>query len=182
MPLIDDIGLEEAKAILHKIADIFHIGVEARQTDTILANATNAAASARRKLPKSDPVELQIGREARAAYRRFSEFRQFTSNFSVVFKTEDDCTVRFAFRDPKLSAKDRTDVCKLPSVEQRVETGPIAFGNDWPGVFIRGDNAMWYALQLRMVQTPDRLAAIQIEQLRTLLESCQVQPAQKGNS
>lgn len=30
----------------------------------------------------------------------------------------------------------------LPAVEERVETGPVAFGDDWPGVFIRGDNAL----------------------------------------
>lgn len=28
---------------------------------------------------------------------------------------------------------------------RRVETGPVAFGNDWPGVFIRGDDAFGYA-------------------------------------
>jgi hypothetical protein len=27
----------------------------------------------------------------------------------------------------------------------RPETGPIQFGDDWPGIFIRGDNAMGYA-------------------------------------
>jgi hypothetical protein len=26
----------------------------------------------------------------------------------------------------------------------RVETGATRFGDDWPGVFIRGDNAMYY--------------------------------------
>jgi hypothetical protein len=32
---------------------------------------------------------------------------------------------------------------KLPAVAERVETGPVQFGDDWPGVFIRGDNAFW---------------------------------------
>lgn len=31
---------------------------------------------------------------------------------------------------------------QLPNAEPRVETGPVAFGDDWPGVFIRGDNAL----------------------------------------
>lgn len=31
---------------------------------------------------------------------------------------------------------------------ERVETGPVQFNDDWPGVFIRGDNALWIALQL----------------------------------
>ena len=30
----------------------------------------------------------------------------------------------------------------------RVETGPMKFGDDWTGVFIRGDNAGGYALAL----------------------------------
>ena len=32
--------------------------------------------------------------------------------------------------------------------EGRPETGPMQFGDDWPGVFIRGDNAGWYAMLL----------------------------------
>ena len=31
---------------------------------------------------------------------------------------------------------------------ERVETGPVQFNDDWPGVFIRGDNAGWLALCL----------------------------------
>lgn len=34
------------------------------------------------------------------------------------------------------------NVRMIPSVEPRVETGPTQFGDDWPGVFIRGDNAL----------------------------------------
>ena len=33
-------------------------------------------------------------------------------------------------------------------MSERVETGPIQFGDDWPGVFIRGDNAAGYAQSL----------------------------------
>ncbi len=32
--------------------------------------------------------------------------------------------------------------------EERVETGPIQFGDDWPGIFIRGDNAGNFAYNL----------------------------------
>ncbi len=31
---------------------------------------------------------------------------------------------------------------------QRAETGPMQFGNDWPGLFVRGDNAAHYAFAL----------------------------------
>jgi len=30
----------------------------------------------------------------------------------------------------------------------RVETGPVSFGEDWPGLFIRGDNCIFYSEQL----------------------------------
>ena len=30
-------------------------------------------------------------------------------------------------------------------MSNRVETGPVQFNDDWPGVFIRGDNAHAYA-------------------------------------
>lgn len=33
----------------------------------------------------------------------------------------------------------------------RMETGVLRFGDDWPGVFIRGDHALHYALYLRGV-------------------------------
>lgn len=31
----------------------------------------------------------------------------------------------------------------------RAETGPMQFDNDWPGVFIRGDDAMHFAMNLK---------------------------------
>jgi hypothetical protein len=33
----------------------------------------------------------------------------------------------------------------------RVETGPLKFNDDWTGVFIRGDNAIYYGMQLKEV-------------------------------
>lgn len=38
------------------------------------------------------------------------------------------------------------DVRQLPAVEKRVETGAVRFGDDWPGLFIRGDDAMYLAM------------------------------------
>ena len=40
---------------------------------------------------------------------------------------------------------------EFPAAEPRVETGPVQFGNDWPGVFIRGDCAFGYAMCLEQV-------------------------------
>lgn len=51
------------------------------------------------------------------------------------------------------------DIRKLPAVEERVETGPIQFGDDWPGTFIRGDNALNYALTLRNVIQHEQISS-----------------------
>ncbi len=34
-------------------------------------------------------------------------------------------------------------------IDRRIETGPLQVNDDWPGVFIRGDNALHYAAQLQ---------------------------------
>ena len=35
--------------------------------------------------------------------------------------------------------------------EPRIETGVVSFGDDWPGVFIRGDNAHGYLHSLQHI-------------------------------
>jgi hypothetical protein len=43
-----------------------------------------------------------------------------------------------------------TEIRKIDiELDERVETGPLQFGDDWPGLFIRGDNAAYYAMVLR---------------------------------
>jgi hypothetical protein len=34
----------------------------------------------------------------------------------------------------------------------RVETGAVQFGNDWPGLFIRGDDAFYLMITLRRLK------------------------------
>lgn len=46
------------------------------------------------------------------------------------------------------------DLSQLPEpfpghAANRVETGALEVNDDWPGVFIRGDNAMHYAVSLK---------------------------------
>jgi hypothetical protein len=47
------------------------------------------------------------------------------------------------------------DLSKLPSPfkdelpAERVESGALQINGDWPGVFIRGDNALYYSMQLQ---------------------------------
>jgi hypothetical protein len=57
----------------------------------------------------------------------------------------------------------------------RAETGVVQFNDDYPGVFIRGDNAlMHYAYQIRVWQrNPDYvMGKMALDGLLKLLESC----------
>jgi hypothetical protein len=58
----------------------------------------------------------------------------------------------------------------LPHDGPRVETGPVQFGDDWPGLFVRGDDALALAFYLRNHGSP--LYASAIPRLTALLESC----------
>ena len=42
---------------------------------------------------------------------------------------------------------------RIPDPGARVSTGPVQFGDDWPGVFIRGDEAAHMAAMLRSGST-----------------------------
>ena len=58
----------------------------------------------------------------------------------------------------------------------RVETGPTKFGDDWCGVFIRGDNAYALAMSLRAFidcgSATDSIAKMHVQGLLSLLASC----------
>ncbi|MBY0561550.1 hypothetical protein [Hyphomicrobium sp.] len=65
----------------------------------------------------------------------------------------------------------------------RVETGPLQFERDWPGVFIRGDQALYFGVTLKALASgmpeseDDMLAVIHkktIDGLGDLLMSCNV--------
>jgi hypothetical protein len=66
---------------------------------------------------------------------------------------------------------------------RRVETGRMQFGNDWPGVFIRGDDALLFAnsLQTMLNEVEPRATELaeaelralsRIKELKDLLKSC----------
>ena len=58
---------------------------------------------------------------------------------------------------------------------QRHSTGPLQFGDDWPGVFIRGDEALAMAERLRRLESlPPQARAIVLNDLAEILESCRV--------
>lgn len=71
---------------------------------------------------------------------------------------------------------------RLPAQEKRVETGVVQFGEDWPGVFIRGDNAGYYAMALKdiLARTPlDFFDKTALKGLQQLLAEAVVGPARE---
>jgi len=73
-----------------------------------------------------------------------------------------------------------TDIQRLPQPADldRVETGPVQFGDDWPGVFIRGDNALTivHVVLEALTYIPKReyLVTAQLSGLVDTLQSCSV--------
>lgn len=80
-----------------------------------------------------------------------------------------------------------SDIQKLPAVTEtaRVETGPVQFGDDWPGIFIRGDTAGWFAFMLKQLLTDGVLSEesdmlgvrMVLGNLQQTLSGCVVGPA-----
>lgn len=58
---------------------------------------------------------------------------------------------------------------------ERAETGPMRFGGDWAGLYIRGDNAlaMAQALEMLLADVPRTFMVAMIEGLISDLRSCQ---------
>jgi hypothetical protein len=64
-----------------------------------------------------------------------------------------------------------------PVGRARVETGPLQFGDDWPGTFMRGDHSLffYFALcELLSQYTFPELQQKQLEGLRDTLGECNV--------
>ena len=70
----------------------------------------------------------------------------------------------------------------MPAQGKRVETGPVQFGDDWPGVFIRGDDALAFSAYLEHLLIMVREGNPEIDPgvdltcgLLDLLDSCYVE-------
>lgn len=50
--------------------------------------------------------------------------------------------------DDYVEALEAMNVRELPEADPRVETGTVQFGEDWPGLFLRGKHAFWFAQHL----------------------------------
>jgi hypothetical protein len=70
----------------------------------------------------------------------------------------------------------------VPWQGKRVESGPMQFGDDWPGAFIRGDSAGWYAFLLRQLledKNTDLTCRMNLPGLVSTLAGCIVGPARE---
>lgn len=82
------------------------------------------------------------------------------------------------------------EVRVLEHTGDRIETGPTQIGDDWPGVFIRGDNAVAFATILEMFLDDMKDSAPAndtayinrsvVQGLANLLRSCTVKQANTG--
>jgi hypothetical protein len=69
----------------------------------------------------------------------------------------------------------------LAASDPRMETGPLQFGGDWPGVFFRGDDALSQAqaIDWALRALPDNFPSAwalrnMLSELRDTLRSCEV--------
>lgn len=70
-------------------------------------------------------------------------------------------------------------VTRLPEQTPRVESGVMQFGDDWPGVFFRGDDALYFAHLLstaleesEISNWEDYIAIAALQGLRDSLAAC----------
>ena len=63
----------------------------------------------------------------------------------------------------------------MPGDMTRVETGPVQFGDDWVGVFLRGDDAAVYAKAIEALALHDKtdpMALLDLGGLWKILQTC----------
>lgn len=109
--------------------------------------------------PMSNPRPAPEDQQARiAAIRELLEELADTGNWvSAIAPMGDAVSGWCGTQEPMVWQRARRLLDALASAQaaapstERPETGPMQFGDDWPGVFIRGDNALHFAMELRGV-------------------------------
>ena len=73
----------------------------------------------------------------------------------------------------------------------RIETGAVQFGDDWPMTVIRGDNAMWYNMQLELLLNKVEETELKkdyamvistLRGLQSILSGCNARSVDQGKS
>lgn len=71
-----------------------------------------------------------------------------------------------------------------PTKTSRVETGAVQFGDDWPGLFIRGDDAIMLAAAMRRViagMDKDHSAKVLLAEIFVAIERKVIQKKKPGS-
>ncbi|HSM87417.1 MAG TPA: hypothetical protein VLT16_14770 [Candidatus Limnocylindrales bacterium] len=83
----------------------------------------------------------------------------------------------------------KASVRKLPAQIPPVETGPLRFGDDAAGVFIRADNALAFSIALRSLLHDEELKSTclavwktEMENLLRLLESSRKEHSRRSDA
>ena len=80
-------------------------------------------------------------------------------------------------RDEGVTGFERAEIHGEPVAAKRVETGPVRIGDDWAGLFLRGDNALFMAHAVARaadaLRATDPLTAVMVDGLVTDMRSCQ---------
>lgn len=96
----------------------------------------------------------------------------------IILNTFDECieAARHVSSTEVSMVIDEQGVQRLPEISgQRAECGPMQFGGDWPGVFLRGDHACWFAMVLKVhLKESNPFSAMLLEGLSTELGGCNV--------
>ena len=77
-----------------------------------------------------------------------------------------------------MTTKNNTQIMPALPTDTRAETGSMKFGDDWTGIFIRGDNAAYFSMLLtEFLKNPkllesDIISKKQLENFAVLLSSC----------
>lgn len=68
------------------------------------------------------------------------------------------------------------DVRKIEHTGERVETGPLQIGDDWPGFFIRGDNALalWLGIEALLLGRESPIERCEVEAFSRKLRGVEV--------
>ena len=67
--------------------------------------------------------------------------------------------------------ENKSNVRYLPTQEPRVETGNVQFGDDWRGLFLRGDTCLGFSVSLRIaLEHKDPVTNANLERLLELLQ------------
>ena len=137
----------------------------------------------------TDTQQAKSDREALLARLEQAEARvkELEAELSLIYASEGAAsgpsgpsftgTVAAGTPEPLSTGFERAEIHGEPVAAKRVETGPVRIGDDWAGLFLRGDNALFMvhavARAADALRATDPLTAVMVDGLVTDMRSCQ---------